>query len=128
MTMKVGFLHSLIRPEEKLLIKEFESRPGVELAMIDDRKLSFNLGKDRFDYDVVIERSINHSRALHALRLFESAGVKCVNTSKVATICGDKILTSIALEEHKVPQPEVRIAFTEDSTIQAIERWVTPWC
>ena len=126
MTMKGGFLHSLIRPEEKLLIKEFENRPGVELAMIDDRKLSFNLGKDYFAYDVVVERSINHSRALHALRLFESAGVKCVNTSKVATICGDKILTSIALEEHKVPQPEVRIAFTEDSTIQAIEEMGYP--
>ncbi len=126
MTMKVGFLHSLIRPEEKLLIKEFENRPGVELAMIDDRKLSFNLGKDHFAYDVVVERSINHSRALHALRLFESAGVKCVNTSKVATICGDKILTSIALEEHKVPQPEVRIAFTEGSTIQAIEEMGYP--
>jgi len=126
MTMKVGFLHSLIRPEEKLLIKEFESRPGVELAMIDDRKLSFNLGKDHFDYDVVIERAINHSRALHALRLFECAGVKCVNTSKVATICGDKILTSIALEEHKVPQPEVRIAFTEDSTIKAVEEMGYP--
>ncbi|MDP2603775.1 MAG: lysine biosynthesis protein LysX [Deltaproteobacteria bacterium] len=124
--MKIGFLHSLIRPEEKLLIKEFEDRPGVELAMIDDRKLSFNLGKDHFAYDVILERSINHSRALHALRLFESAGVKCVNTSKVATICGDKILTSIALEEHKVPQPEVRITFTEDSTIQAIEEMGYP--
>ena len=124
--MKVGFLHSLIRPEEKLLIKEFESRPGVELAMIDDRKLAFNLGRDKFDYDVVIERSINHSRALHALRLFECAGVKCVNTSKVATICGDKILTSIALEENKVPQPEVRIAFTEDSTIKAMEEMGYP--
>ncbi|MDP2604520.1 MAG: RimK family alpha-L-glutamate ligase, partial [Deltaproteobacteria bacterium] len=124
--MKVGFLHSLIRPEEKLLIKEFENRPGIELAMIDDRKLSFNLGKDHFAYDVVVERSINQSRALHALRLFESAGVKCVNTSKVATICGDKILTSIALEEHQVPQPEVRIAFTEDSTIQAIEEMGYP--
>ena len=124
--MRVGFLHSLIRPEEKLLIKEFESRPGVELAMIDDRKLAFNLGKDNFDFDVVIERSINHSRALHALRLFECAGVKCVNTSKVATICGDKILTSIALEENKVPQPEVRIAFTEDSTIKAVEEMGYP--
>lgn len=124
--MKVGFLHSLIRPEEKLLIKEFESRSGVELAMIDDRKLAFNLGRDKFAYDVVIERSINHSRALHALRLFECAGVKCVNTSKVATICGDKILTSIALEENKVPQPEVRIAFTEDSTIKAMEEMGYP--
>jgi [lysine-biosynthesis-protein LysW]--L-2-aminoadipate ligase len=126
MSTRVGFLHSLIRPEEKFLLKEFESRPGVELVMIDDRKLAFNLGRDKFPFDVVLERSINHSRALHALRLFESAGLKCVNSSKVASICGDKILTSIALEEHNVPQPEVRIAFTEDSTIQAIEEMGYP--
>jgi [lysine-biosynthesis-protein LysW]--L-2-aminoadipate ligase len=126
MSTRVGFLHSLIRPEEKFLIKEFGSRSGVELVMIDDRKLAFNLGRDKFDFDIVLERSINHSRALHALRLFESAGVKCVNSSKVASICGDKILTSIALEEHAVPQPEVRIAFTEDSTLEAIEEMGYP--
>ncbi len=121
MSIKVGFLHSLIRPEEKFILKEFASRGGVETVMLDDRKLAFNLGRDHFPFDVVLERCINHSRALHALRLFESAGVKCVNTSHVATICGDKMLTSIALEEHKVPQPEVRIAFTEESALQAIE-------
>ncbi|MCZ6907668.1 MAG: lysine biosynthesis protein LysX, partial [Deltaproteobacteria bacterium] len=96
---RIGLMHSLIRPEEKLLIREFQTREGVELKLIDDRKLSYNLGKDKFDLDLVLERCINHSRALHALRLFESAGLKCVNSSKVATICGDKILTSIHLQE-----------------------------
>ncbi len=124
--VKVGFLHSLIRPEEKLLIKEFQGRNGVALEMIDDRELAYNLGKDRFDFDVVVERCINHSRALHALRLFESAKVRCVNTSKVAAICGDKILTSIQLQEHGVPQPEVRVAFTEESTLRAIEEMGYP--
>ncbi len=124
--IKVGLLHSLIRPEEKLLIREFQAREGVELEMIDDRKLSYNLGKDKFDLDVVLERCINHSRAVHALRLFESVGLKCVNSSKVATICGDKILTSIHLQEHEVPQPEVRIAFTEEATLQAIEKMGYP--
>lgn len=119
--MKVGFLHSLIRKDEKLLLEEFETRKDVEIVMIDDRKLTFNLEKDHFDLDVVVERCINHSRALHALRLFESAGIKCVNSSKVATICGDKLLTSIALKEHQVPQPEVRIAFTEESALQTLE-------
>ena len=123
---RIGLMHSLIRPEEKLLIREFQTREGVELKMIDDRKLSYNLGKDRFNLDLVLERCINHSRALHALRLFESAGLKCVNSSKVATICGDKILTSIHLQEHKIPQPEVRIAFTEESTLQAIEEMGYP--
>ena len=126
MSLKVGLLHSLVRPEEKLLIQEFRQRPGVDLRMIDDRKLSFNLGRDRFDLHVLLERCINHSRALHGLRLFESAGVRCVNSSLVAGVCGDKILTSVQLREHGVPQPEVRIAFTEQSTLEAIEEMGYP--
>lgn len=126
MSLKVGLLHSLVRPEEKLLIREFRQRPGVDLRMIDDRKLSFNLGRDRFDLHVLLERCINHSRALHGLRLFESAGVRCVNSSLVAGVCGDKILTSVQLREHGVPQPEVRIAFTEQSTLEAIEEMGYP--
>lgn len=118
--MKIGFLHSLIRKDEKFLLEEFSKR-NSELEMIDDRTIFFRIGKDKFDIDVLVERSINHSRALHALRLFESAGVKCVNTYNTATICGDKLLTSVALAEHGVPQPEVRIAFTEETAIKAIE-------
>jgi len=121
MSVKVGFLHTIIRPEEKLLIKELQSRKDVELIMMDVRNLSFSLSKMNFDVDVVFERCINHSRALHALLLFESAGIACVNTSKVATVCGDKLLTSIALKDHGVPQPEVSVAFTEKTAVQAIE-------
>lgn len=124
--MKIGFLHSLIRKDEKLLIDEFNKRPGVELEMIDDRKISFNLGKDKFDYDAIIERCINHSRALHAMKLYESAGVKCVNSFHVASICGDKLLTSSALADNKVPQPEVRVAFTEESAMETIEEMGYP--
>lgn len=126
MSLKVGLLHSLVRPEEKLLIREFRQRAGVDLRMIDDRRLSFHLGRDRFDLHVLLERCINHSRALHGLRLFESAGVRCVNSSLVAGVCGDKILTSVQLQEHGVPQPEVRIAFTEQSTLEAIEEMGYP--
>jgi [lysine-biosynthesis-protein LysW]--L-2-aminoadipate ligase len=119
--MRVGFLHSLIRKEEKLLLDELATRSDVEVVMIDDREITFTLGQARHDLDVVLERCINHSRALHALRLFESQGVACVNTSAVAATCGDKLLTSIALDEHGVPQPEVRIAFTPESALEAIE-------
>ncbi|MHB8930788.1 MAG: lysine biosynthesis protein LysX [Melioribacteraceae bacterium] len=124
--MKIGLIHSLIRKDEKFLIDEFKAIKGVELKMIDDREITFNLGKDKFDLDIVVERCINHSRALHGLKLFESAGVKCVNTYNVATICGDKLLTSCALAENNVPQPEVRVAFTEESALQAIEEMGYP--
>lgn len=119
--MKVGLLHSLIRKEEKYLIEEFQSRKNIELVLLDDRKAAFNIGKDKFDLDIVVERCINHSRALHALKLYESAGIKCINSSYVATVCGDKLLTSVALAKEGVPQPEVRVAFTEESALQTIE-------
>ncbi len=99
--MKIGLLHSLIRKEEKLLLEAFHAA-GIEPLMIDDRKLimDFNTAPE---IDVLVERSINHSRALHALRLFESAGVPCINSHQVAQICGDKLLTTAALKDYGRP-------------------------
>jgi len=118
--MRVGFLHSLIRKEEKLLLGELRGRPGVELVSLDDRRLVFGLGSPP-DVDLVLERCINHSRAMHALRLFESVGARCVNRYDVARRCGDKILTATALAEAGVPQPRWRVAFTPESALAAIE-------
>ena len=124
--MKVAFLHSLLRPEEKLLLKEFKKRRDVDIDMIDDRHIRFDLLDNGFDFDVMIERSMNHSRAVHAIKLFESAGVRCVNNGNTATICGDKILTSIAVKRHGIAQPDVQIAFTEASALAAIEEMGYP--
>lgn len=124
--MRIGFLHSLIRKDEKLLIEEFNKRKDVELIPVDDRGLIFNLKQNKFNFDIVIERSINHSRALHALRLFESSGIKCINSFEVASICGDKLLTSAILEDKNVFQPDVKIAFTESSALEAIEEMGYP--
>ena len=88
--------------------------------MLDDRQLKFDLGA-RPDVDVIVERSINHSRALHALRLYQNLGIPCVNTYNVSQTCGDKILTAVALKDHDIAQPDLRIAFTEESALEAIE-------
>jgi|TARA_B100001540_G_scaffold274218_1_gene259577 [lysine-biosynthesis-protein LysW]--L-2-aminoadipate ligase len=117
--VKVGLLHSLIRKEEKLLIEEFRTR-GVDLVMIDDRKLISDL-ESAPSVDILLERSINHSRSMYGLRLLEASGVHCINSAEVAKICGDKILTSVALKEAGVSQPPVRVAFTEESALAAIE-------
>ena len=117
--MKIGLLHSLIRKEEKLLIEAFRNA-GVDPIMIDDRKLILDFHTAP-EIDILVERSINHSRALHALRLFESAGVPCINSHQVSQICGDKLLTTAALKDCGIAQPECRVAFTEESALQAIE-------
>ena len=117
--MRIGLLHSLIRKEEKLLIEAFKNA-GVDPIMIDDRKLILDFHTAP-EIDILVERSINHSRALHALRLFESAGVRCVNSHHVSQICGDKLLTTAALKDNGIAQPECRVAFTEESALDAIE-------
>ena len=118
--MRVGFLHSLIRKEEKLLLDAFARHGGAEIVMLGDRRMIFDLKRGP-DVDVVMERCINHSRAVHGLRLIESRGVRCVNSYQVANVCGDKLLTSLALEEAGLAQPAVRIAFTEASALEALD-------
>jgi [lysine-biosynthesis-protein LysW]--L-2-aminoadipate ligase len=117
--VRIGLLHSLIRKEEKLLLEAF-AKARIAPVMLDDRKIILDF-RTPLNLDVLLERSINHSRALHALRLFEGVGVRCINTSEVARICGDKLLTTAALQELGVPQPQVRVAFTEESALAAIE-------
>jgi len=125
--MRIGFLHSLIRKDEKLLLEELNAREDIELVQIDDREMAVSLESGPMpEVDIVLERCINHYRALHALKLFESAGIPCINTSQVADICGSKFSTSLALKDHNVPQPDVRIAFTEESALQAIEEMGYP--
>jgi [lysine-biosynthesis-protein LysW]--L-2-aminoadipate ligase len=119
--MKVGFLHSILRVEEKLLIDEFRTRPGVEMEKIDDRERFFDLHKNDFAFDVVIERCINHSRAVHALKIFNDFGIPTVNTFEVAEVCGSKFLTTQALIRTKVPTPKCYMAFTPESALAAMD-------
>lgn len=118
---RIGFLHSLIRRDEKLLLEEFEKCSQHEIVMLDDRKLVFDLEDRWIDVDLVLERCIHHGRAMNALQLFENQGVRCINSASCAEICGDRLLTSAVLNEHDVAQPEVRVAFTEESALSALE-------
>ena len=118
--MKIGILCSLIRKEEKLLFDEFR-RQGLEYTRIDDRELILDLHHRRWDFDVILERCINHSRALHTLKYLNDCGVKTVNTYEVASTCGDKLLTTLALIRDAVPTPKVYVAYTPEAALQAIE-------
>jgi [lysine-biosynthesis-protein LysW]--L-2-aminoadipate ligase len=71
--------------------------------------------------DVVLERCINHLRALYTLRVLNDWGVPTVNSYEVANICGDKLLTSTELERAGIPTPRTLIAFTPESALEACE-------
>lgn len=120
-SVRVGVLHSLVRKEEKLLFEEMEKR-GVAYTRIDDREIALTFDRaPGWDYDVVLERCINHTRALHSLRLLNAWGIPTVNTYSVAEVCGNKLNTTAALAEAGVPQPRAVLAFTPASALQAIE-------
>ena len=120
--MRVGILLSRVRAEEKLLFDAFDRR-SIQYDRIDDRKVVFNLEDpgEYQQYSVILERCINHSRALSALELFEAWGVRTVNTAHVAQICGNKFATTTALMQHGVPSPRTMLAFTPESALEAIE-------
>src|ERR1044071_1472903 len=121
---RVGVLYSRVRVEEKLLFESFEKR-GVGLDLLDDQKLIFDITDVKNHpyqhYDVIVERCINHSRALYSLKILNDQGVKTVNTALGADICGNQLMTTSALAAAGVPQPKALVAYTPESALEAIE-------
>lgn len=127
--MRVGILITHIRAEEKLLITAFEER-GIQPDIILDRDLNFDVtagaeqnapsGIAWSAYDMVMERAVSTSRGLYALALLNSWGIATINRYDTASVCADKLRTSIALAQANVPQPMTRVAFDPDSAMQAI--------
>ena len=118
--LNVAILMSRVRVEEKLLLTELEKR-GVSIQRIDDREIMLDMDRPNLECDVVLERAVNHLRALYALRIYNDWGIPTVNTYDVANTCGDKLLTTAALMRHQVPSPRTIIAFTPESALEAIE-------
>jgi [lysine-biosynthesis-protein LysW]---L-2-aminoadipate ligase len=119
--VKIGVLVSRVRVEEKLLFEVFQKR-GIELERIYDDELIFDLDQKPFDYDVILERSLHHGRALYTLKILNDWGIPTVNTHKIASICGSKFMTTQAIVHAGVPTTKVKLAYTPESALQAIEQ------
>jgi [lysine-biosynthesis-protein LysW]--L-2-aminoadipate ligase len=125
--VKLAVLLSRVRVEEKWLFEALDKR-GVGYDRLDDREARFDLahpGPWR-EYAVVLERSLSYGRGLYATHILNSWGIPTVNPSAVAAVCGDKLATTAALQAAGVPQPNVRVAFTPESAITAIEEMGYP--
>jgi [lysine-biosynthesis-protein LysW]---L-2-aminoadipate ligase len=119
--MKIGVLCSRVRPEEKLLFEEIRKR-GYELSQIDTRDMVFDLDEMKlYDTDVMLERSISQTHALYITKILEDRDILTINAYDVIRNCGDKVITSLLLEKNHIPTPKVRVAFTEESAVQAVE-------
>jgi [lysine-biosynthesis-protein LysW]---L-2-aminoadipate ligase len=120
--MKIGVICSRVRVEEKWIFEALEKR-GIVFDKIDDREVSLDLmdaGRWR-DYDVLIERSLSYNTGLNFSRVLNGWGIPTVNMAHVAEICGDKLATSIALEQVGVPQPRVWTAFSAEAALARMD-------
>lgn len=119
--IKVGFLYTRLRVEEKYLIDELEKRENVCVVRINDGDQFFDIGNIKDHVDVLFERSISYSRGLYISRIYEAHGIPVVNSSQVAERCGDKYITSQILVRENIPTPRVLMAFDEEAALQAVD-------
>lgn len=119
--IRVGFLYTRLRVEEKYLLEELEKRAGIETVRIADGNVFFDLSQKPAGVDVLFERSISYSRGLYISRIYEAQGIPVINPSALAERCGDKFVTSQILVRAGIPTPRVLMAFEEGSALAAVE-------
>lgn len=116
------------------MIAEEMAARGVQCTMIDVRDLVWDVhgdcrlrdGSPLEHIDLVLERCISQTQGMTAARLFEAAGVPCVNSAAVIETCGDKLATSLALVHEGVPTPRVLVGVEQESALAAVERMGYP--
>jgi [lysine-biosynthesis-protein LysW]--L-2-aminoadipate ligase len=119
---KLNILYDHMRWEEKALYTACEKK-GVDFSLVDAEKIFFDLTSDSKPKeigDVVVQRCVGHFRGLHATAALESYGVRVINRHNTSELCGNKVLNTIIFKKHGIPTPRTYMAFTVDSTLNAL--------
>ena len=119
---KIGIVYTRPRVEERWLFEALEAR-NISYEKILDRNLSLDLhsGNGWKEFNVVIERCLSFKNGLYLTQSLNAWGIPTVNSSQVAAVCGDKLTTSIALEEAGIPQPRTWAAFSPDAALEIMD-------
>jgi [lysine-biosynthesis-protein LysW]--L-2-aminoadipate ligase len=125
--MKIGILCSRVRLEEKLIFRALRER-GIAFDKIDVRHLTFDLNNviPTISCDGVLVRCVSQSRAICASRLLHVQGVRTVSSYEVIATCGDKALTTLALQERGIPTPRTEVALSREAALTIMEEMGYP--
>ena len=123
--LRLGILVSYLRQEEKLILAAARAR-GIDVKPYFDRELALNLSarsaeESGVDVDVLLDRSVVHSRAGYTLAAMARWGIPTLNSADAVRICDDKALASMTLEAAGVPSPKTYVAYSVNSAIEACE-------
>lgn len=124
--LRLGVLVSYLRQEEKLILAAARAR-GMIVTPVFDRSLTLNLSaptaaESGLDVDVLLDRSVVHSRAGYTLWAMNRWGIPTLNSAAAVTICDDKARASMVLEAAGIPSPKTFVAYSEESALEACEQ------
>ncbi|MEQ4304361.1 RimK family alpha-L-glutamate ligase [Plantactinospora sp. B6F1] len=117
---RVGLLAARIRAEERDILTALRRR-GIEAAPVDAAALYFPIDGVPAPWSLVLNREISLTRAVYAARCLEAWGILVVNTAATAATCGDKWLTSLALDERSLPTARTALALTPAAALAALD-------
>ena len=117
----IGVFCTIVRPEEKAILRAAEAR-GVRAERIDDAEVTFPLERPPGLPDVVLNRSVSHTRSVYATRCYDHYGVRTINAPDVVELAGDKVRTSLRLAERGIPTPRTVVALSPEAAMRAIEQ------
>jgi len=122
----IGLVFDRVRFEEKAIIEKSKEK-GLSIKLSDAKTLCLDIKSTNKESkaifgDLVLQRCISYFRGLHVTAFLESKGIDVINSLNVARICGDKILTTLALVKAGVPTPETLIAFSPESAYKALDK------
>ncbi|MHA1784654.1 MAG: RimK family alpha-L-glutamate ligase, partial [Candidatus Helarchaeota archaeon] len=107
--------------EEKQIIQDLKKR-NVDVDIIDNKKVFFDLEKPALKTDIVLDRSLSYLRGLYISAILEYQGYRVINSYETARICGDKLITTLELIKNKLPVARTFCAFTKDSSLEALNQ------
>jgi [lysine-biosynthesis-protein LysW]--L-2-aminoadipate ligase len=122
--VQVCVIYDKIRFEERILHNKIKEK-GFTSNLVDGKSLVFNTNSEKEDFelgDIIFQREISHYRGLYITSCLESLGFKVINPFSVSEICGNKLLTSLALVKHHVPTPNTSFAFSSSSALQLMDK------
>lgn len=124
--VSISLIYDRVRWEEKSLTQAARKKGArvitvdAKTALLDSRASPKGI-KEEFG-DIALQRCISYFRGQHVTAYLEFKGLIVVNRYSVGEICGNKYLTTLALEKAKVPTPRTMFAFTADSAKEAVEK------
>jgi len=122
--VEVSILCDKVRYEEKSLYEKAQSK-GIKSKIVDAKTVIINTHSKKKDFllgDIMLQRSVSYYRGLYLTACLEFLGFKVINRYEVGQTCGNKLITSIKLEQNKIPTPKTQFAFSAESGLESIKK------